>query len=283
MVSLPEIETAFKAAMLDVGVKTDEAIIADGKLHRVYGIGDKRGSKNIAYVLHIDGKPAGWWQYFKTGVTGTWSASGKREPMTAAMNKQIEYAKEVRAMELAELNQQAAEKARYIWEQATPITKASQHPYLVTKRIHPHGVRLYKGALVVAIYDEIGAILNLQFINADGSKRFLSGGKKKGCFSFIGKPTETLLLCEGWATGASLYEATGHYVIVAMDAGNLKPVAEIILRQYSNGKIIVCADNDSIGIEKATAAAFACGGLVIVPPLAGHDFNDFIIEGGVVI
>ncbi|MEQ1544735.1 toprim domain-containing protein, partial [Methyloglobulus sp.] len=152
--------------------------------------------------------------------------------------------------------------------------------YLIRKRIQPHGTRLHKGSLAIPLVNEANEFVNLQFIHADGNKRFLSGGRKKGCYSTIGVPTETILMCEGWATGASLHESTGHYVIVAMDAGNMKPVAEAIRSLYPNEQIIICADHDPIGIENATIAAFACNGLYIAPPNAGQDFNDYINAGG---
>lgn len=276
----------FTDAMRDAGIVPTCPITPDGDLHRAHVENDRAGTLNLAYVLHLDGKPAGWWQYFKTGVSGTWSASGKRVPMTAEMRRQIEQAKAERIKEQAATQAAAAIKAREIWAQATIFatlkTEERQHRYLLVKCVKPHGARLYKSALVIPLVDETGMIVNLQFINADGTKRFLSGGRKKGCFSTIGDHGETILVCEGWATGASLHESTGHCVIVALDAGNLKPVAKVIRSQYPNSKIIVCADNDTVGIEKATIAAFACNGLFIAPPMAGQDFNDFVNGGGVV-
>ncbi|WP_411727169.1 toprim domain-containing protein [Methyloglobulus sp.] len=271
----------FKAAMLDNGITPPDTLIGDSFLHRFFVEGDRKGTLNGAYILHLDNRPSGWTMHDKTGVSFTWTASGKKQPMNAAMRKQIEYAKEVRQLEQQKAHQMAAQKANWIWQQAEPITDPS-HPYLVKKRINPHGARLYREALVIPIYDESGEIVNLQFIGADGTKRFLKSGRKQGCYSVLGEPTETLLLCEGWATGASLHESTGHYVVVAMDCGNLKPVAGVIRRLHPNGKIIVCADNDPIGVEKATVAAFACNGLYIAPPDEGQDFNDYINTGGVV-
>ncbi|MEQ1545750.1 MAG: hypothetical protein ABL924_11985 [Methyloglobulus sp.] len=78
----------------------------------------------------MDGKPAGWWMYFKTGVTGTWTASGKREPMTAAIKRQIADARAEREQEKQKAHQEAALKANWVWGQATPITEQSKHPYL---------------------------------------------------------------------------------------------------------------------------------------------------------
>ena len=282
MTSLSDDVDGFKAAMLDHGITPPDTLIGDSLLHRFHVEGDRKGTLNGAYVLHCDNKPSGWAMHYKTGVSFTWTLSGKKEPLTAAMRRQNDYAREVRQLEQAKAHQLAAEKARWIGGQSEPITEQSQHQYLINKRVQPHNAKAYKGALVIPIYDESGAIVNLQFIGVDGTKRFLTGGKKQGCYSAIGDLTETILICEGWATGASLHEATGHYVIVAMDAGNLQPVSEVIRKQHPTAKIIICADNDPIGIEKANLAAFACDGLTIAPPNAGQDFNDFINAGGVV-
>ncbi len=280
------IKNCFREALLSSGSEPTNELISDGQLHRAHVEGDRAGSRNLAYVLHLDGAPAGWFQNFKTGIVGTWSASGKREPMTEIMRKQIQYAKEVRAKERAKAQQEAAQKASWIWEQATIIgtlkTGARRHQYLITKRVKPHGARLYGTALVIPLVNESGAILNLQFIQSDGTKRFLSGGRKKGCYSTLGEVTETILICEGWATGASLHESTGYYIVVAMDAGNLNPVVKVVRRQYQNSKIILCADHDPVGIEKAKIAAIACNGLMIYPPNKSMDFNDFINAGGVI-
>lgn len=90
LINLREIEMAFTNAIADVGMVVNDPILADGKLHRVYVEGDKRGSKNGAYILHADHHPAGWYQHFRTGITGKWTASGKCEPMSLDMRLQIE-------------------------------------------------------------------------------------------------------------------------------------------------------------------------------------------------
>ncbi|MEQ1560402.1 MAG: toprim domain-containing protein [Methyloglobulus sp.] len=286
MSSISDAVNGFQAAMLNHGITPPDPIIGDSALHRFFVEGDRKGSLNGAYILHCDNKPSGWAMSYKAGVSFTWTLSGKNEPLTAAMRKQIDYAKEVRQQEQAKAHQAAALKAHWIWEQSTIIaalkTEARQHSYLITKRVKPHGARLYGTALVIPLMDETGAIVNIQFIQQDGTKRFLSGGKKKGCYYRIGEPTQKLLICEGFATGCSLHESTGHSVFVAFDAGNLEPVAEVIRKQCPNAKVIVYADNDPVGIEKATIAAFAYDGLFISPPTAGQDFNDFINAGGVI-
>ena len=275
MITYQNVHIGFRSAMVDAGIVTDAEIIADGKLHRIYIEGDKHGTKNGAYILHADGTPSGWFQHFRTGITGKWSASGKREPMTAAMRQQINADRHNRRLELALQHKSAAKTANWIMETSKPV---KSHPYLIRKHIQPHGARLYKGALVIPIYDEAGKLVNLQFIASDGTKRFLSGGKKKSCFAHIGKHADDqpIVICEGWATGASLHEHTGHFVIVALDVGNLEPVAKVIRGFYPSAAIVIAGDNDlsGVGQKAARAAALAVGGKYIIPATPGHDWND---------
>jgi putative DNA primase/helicase len=280
MVSLSEIENAFFNHAADAGVIfTDRLLIADGVLHRVHIGGDKRGTKNGAYILHADGNPSGWFQHFNTGISGKWTLSGKREPMTNAMLEQIKADRERRQVEQRDRHNDAADKARFIWSNAISVKDQSQHPYLIKKNVQPHGARLYRDdALVIPIYDENKSLINLQMIQPDGTKRFLSGGRKKGCFAAIGKPDAGCLIqvCEGWATGVSLNESTGHFTVVALDAGNLEPVARVFRRLYPESQIVICGDNDlsGVGQKAARTAALAVGGKYILPATVGHDWND---------
>ncbi|MGZ4957409.1 MAG: toprim domain-containing protein [Methylobacter sp.] len=282
--SISEIENAFFNHCADAGVIfTNRPLIADGLLHREHISGDRTGTKNGAYILHADSNPAGWFLHFNTGISGTWTLSGKRQPMTAAMKQQIKADRQRRKIEQETRHNDAADKARFIWATAKPVTEQGQHPYLVKKHVHPQGVRLHRDVLVIPIYGESKQIVNLQFIAADGTKRFLSGAKKKGCFSIIGKigANGKIQICEGWATGASLNEATGHFTVVALDAGNLEPVARLFRRLYPDAEIIICGDNDENGTgqKAAQAAALAIGGKYILPATVGHDFNDMLTSG----
>ncbi len=273
----------FVSAMADAGMVVDEPIIADGVLHRVYVRGDKSGTKNGAYILHVDGKPAGFFEHFRTGIRQTWSLSGKREPLSPAMRQQIEAAKLERQREQQAAHELTARKAKFIWHKARLITLSSEHAYLVKKRIQPNGVKVYGDALVIPIFAADGDVVNLQFIDAEGNKRFLSGGRKKGCFAVIGPQdkAERILICEGFATGASLVEATGCLVFVAMDAGNLEPVAREIRRLVPDSELIIMGDNDESGKGQIEArkAALAVGAVYKIPSTPGHDWNDAINAG----
>lgn len=279
MTSLNEIENVFFNHCADAGVMFGgRPLIADGVLHRDHVEGDKFGTKNGAYILHADGKPSGWFYHFVSGTYGNWTLSGKREPMTAAMKQQIEADRQQRKIEQQQRHDEAAVKARHIWSKSRLIVDQNQHPYLIKKHVQPLGIRLYGDALVVPIYDENKQLVNLQFIDADGTKRFLSGGRKKGCFAVIGKigADGIIQICEGWATGASLYESTGNFTVVALDAGNLESVALVFRRFHPDSEIIICGDNDESGTgqKAARSAALAVGGKYIIPATIGHDWND---------
>jgi putative DNA primase/helicase len=108
----------------------------------------------------------------------------------------------------------------------------------------------------------------------------LSGGKLKGSSCNIGthQSGNPVLIAEGFATGASLFEQTGHLTVIAFSAGNLKQVAIDTRSLYSTDEIIVCGDNDVSGVGQTAAreAALAIGGKYIIPELVGCDFNDVL-------
>ncbi len=185
--------------------------------------------------------------------------------------------------------------------------------------------------IVLPLRDVEGQIHSLQFISEDGSKKFLKDGEKKGYFFMIGqeklkeeqkqsqdrdkkerktindllnegrnlnkndntieKPKE-IFIAEGFATAATIYQATLRPVAVCFDAGNLEPVLKNLKDKYRNNNFIIAADNDlwkeiNVGKEKAELAAKEHGAQVILPKFGyGHkedqptDFNDLAkIEG----
>jgi putative DNA primase/helicase len=274
----------FRAAMTSAGMVTRDPIIADGTLHRVYVEGDKSGTKNGAYVLHLDGNPAGYFEYFSISLKQTWTLSGKREPLSLSMRRRIEEERKKRQSERKQRQKEVAQKARGIWHRSEQIQKTDDHPYLISKRIKPYQARLYNGFLVVPLYNEARELVNLQFIDKEGNKRFLSGGKKRECFCVIGasQQSDKILICEGYATGVSLHTKTGLFVMVAMDAGNLEPVAQAARRLFPDAEIIIAGDNDESGTGQAAArkAALAAGGKILIPDKPGADWNDMVTSGG---
>lgn len=304
---------AFRQAMAEYGIVTDAEIVADGGRHRFHVDGDKRGSRNGWYILHVDGKPAGAFGSWRLGVSAKWSDSRAvrltREQRRALM---AEVAAKRAAREAADRESQAAARvvAEGIWKAAHEAS--DDHPYLRGKGVKAHGVRVGRwerfdpatgaiqvvseDALLVALKDAKRQIHSLQAILPakllDGrDKDFLPRGSKEGHFHDIGEVQtrdgkRVFILGEGYATCASVHEATEHMVLVCFDAGNLGKVAAVLRQRQPEAIILFAADNDlgredgvNVGVLAAVAAAKAVGGLVAVPVLAAAptkkcDFND---------
>lgn len=198
----------------------------------------------------------------------------------------------------AQLRAEAAQKAADIWDSATDL-EGDEHPYLKRKGVQSFGLRLgvWKGmvnTLLVPVRNIDGHLTSLQAIFAQRSelngkdKDFIFGGQMRGCFHIIGsKPTgasPVIVVCEGYATGASIHMATGYTVAVAYHDGNLRNVASHMRQAYGRATIVVAADNDqwtegNPGIHHARQAATTAGALLAIPKFAAlsdepTDFND---------
>jgi len=208
---------------------------------------------------------------------------GEVEPFTRAdLAARAAHQERARAArEHAEHEEQlaSAERALRIWDAAKPADPG--HGYLRRKRVEPHGARAHLGLLCLPLVDFERALWSLQFIEADGSKRLLKGGRKASNHIPVQEPDapERLLICEGWATGATLAETEPYaLVLAAVDAGNLEAVTLGARRHWPGLPIVVCGDRDPAGIEAANRAARTAGALVAFPEFppgaAGSDFND---------
>ena len=183
------------------------------------------------YRGYLDGRPAGFIENYSAGIAQPWKSDGPVPVMTAEDHSRREADRMARESERIARETAAMARAIATWDRAKPAT---QHAYLTRKDILPHGVReTASGNLVVPLQDAEGVIRNVQTIRPDGEKRFVKDGRKVGLYAQIGTidPAKPLLIAEGFATAATLHEATGLPVIVAFDAGNLEPVAQAIRAQ----------------------------------------------------
>jgi len=288
-----DIQRQMAAHLAQVGLVVEQ-LEADGEIHRC-GVAGKERGKDGSYKAFLDAPASLWWKNWRTGEEGTWSAkeeSRLTEKEREKWRARVRQIKEERAQELAQRRTQAAEKAGRLWAGFQPAT--ADNPYLLRKGIEPLGdIRQTKnGSLVLPVLNAEGRLVSLQFIDAEGGKRFLSCGEVKACFCSLpandGGKSGPLLIAEGYATAASLRMATGHAVLAAFNCGNLLPVAEMARQKYPQREILICADNDltstkadgtpcNPGMEEASRAAFAVDGkLVLCPDIEGRntDFND---------
>lgn len=260
------------AAMAAAGLAPHKAIdLVDGELVRYRVEGDKPGSANGWAIFHAGAAPAGAFGSWRTGAGHTWrgeAPAGETAKDRAARERALHAMRRKRDEEQQRVHAAARDRALKLWQRARPATGA--HPYLQRKAVHAYGVRQLRDSLVIPARDVHGVLHTLQFIAVDGAKRFLSGGRIRACYFAMGQPGALLLLAEGYATAATLHQATGAAVACAFNAGNLLPVALAIRRKFPSIRVVVCADNDSAtpgnpGLAKATEAAMAIGAAVAVP------------------
>lgn len=325
--SVADLKEQFRKAMADDGIVCDDPeIIDDGQVHRFDVHGDRKGRRNGWYIFHSDGHVNASYGCHKRypDEMRQWAPEGAKVVLTPEQRLQREaYLAQKRAeREEAEIKRHAKAKAKAqkIWQNAVPCM---EHEYLTEKGIKPLGVRtgpweiwdgdhkkyiqITENALLIPLMDNQKVIHSLQAVipKADlpegdiNAKKLLAGGAKKGLFCPLGRPQQfdrktVYVLCEGYATGVSINEATGHMVIVCFDSGNLpvvaKSMAEALAERGQEAIIIVAADDDrwnkkNAGMKKAAQAAEVAGGRLAVPLFKSDvgrptDFNDLALREG---
>jgi putative DNA primase/helicase len=268
------------------------AITADGGIHR-FNCEGERGRASW-YILH-DGPPvAGAFGCWRRGLKQPWceERTGNRFSQAEwnAIRARWREAEAVKDRAEAGLREMAKRTAAWIMERSTPATGA--HPYLLRKRVQAHGeLREYRGALVLPLRNPDGELCSLQLIHPDGTKRFLTGGRVAGCyFQLAAGHDGPILLAEGYATGASLHEATGHAVVCVMNCGNLVAVAKALRARWPDREFVIAADGDqwtdgNPGATKGREAALAVGARLAVATFATPkkgltDYNDLCTAEG---
>lgn len=147
------------------------------------------------------------------------------------------------ATQRREKDERKRQKAQAYWDRGKPC---KSHPYLIRKEVEPTaGMRVLNGDLLIPIRDDKWRIISVQTIQPDGTKRFLKDCKMAGGRFAIGKVTDnTLIIAEGYATAASIHQATGLCIAIAFSSGNLPKVAATARKKKPELKIILAPDND---------------------------------------
>jgi phage/plasmid primase-like uncharacterized protein len=258
-----------------------------------FAVGNEINGNASGYVKVFPDGVSAVFGDFKSGTQIVWNArdeknlgAGERQAREDGLRKVREEIKE----ESFRFHAAAADKAAEIYANAKEA-KAG-HPYLVRKGIKAYGgARELGSRLVVPVYVR-DKLASLQFIEEDGAKRFLSGSEIKAGCCVLGTPVDVICIAEGYATGCSIHEATGHAVAVAFNAGNLMQVARVMRQRYKEAALILCADNDrwtedNPGLARAMEAAIAVDALLAVPDFMQcdmssrpTDFNDLHMLAG---
>lgn len=268
-----------------------------GRLRRVKveGSSEKRGWYHLHEMRLDNGTDLivgsfGVWQGASNNAT---KVELKKTELSAEQRDSLRkrLAEDKRRSELARKAdaERAAAAASAAWRKCS---EDGDSEYLHRKGVLGHGVRFSpQGVMVVPMLDTGGKIHGLQLIRGKAAKPrkkldkeyWPAGLVKKAHFHLIGMPGPIILVAEGYATAASLFEATGLPVAVAFDANNLAPVAAALRARYKKAQILVCADDDAFstgnpGVTCASAAAMEVGGAFVVPLFADEPARRLAFE-----
>lgn len=276
--------------------------IEPGKLYRFPGVG-KRKYNTAGWCILFDDGLGGCFGDWSSGLSENWQAKNNKIYTASERSAFKLYVADARAMAKKERQAKqdaAASRATHIWNSATPLHY--DNPYLKLKGIdeacdclfNDYVVKQINDVIVLPIHDFYGHLSSLLFIKPDGSKRFLTGGRKSDCVihiqnELIAAPQSfphQVIICEGWATGCTLaYKNPYATVLAAIDAGNLVSVALSVSNTWEATTLIIAGDDDRLtpgnpGATKAREAAAATGALLALPqwpadaPNTLTDFND---------
>jgi putative DNA primase/helicase len=313
--SQSEVERAFSDFMQRHGFLPGPIQVDTENFVRFDAPGDKAGKGNGFYKVRSGRFPVGWFGDWKSGGQIEWTFFDpnelSKEDKTAARKEAVRLKHEA---QVARETKQAevAENASRMWKDAN--SNVEGFPYLVKKGIEiARGVKIYTakdGTRLLAVpmfaFDMDGKpqLQNLQLIDADGNKRFMAAGRVDGTFFSIKGDTDTIVICEGYATGVNIWEASGLSVVCAFNAGNLLPVARDFKRHRPSARLLIAGDDDAVqpddwerkgngrpwenvGAKKASAAAKDVGCLWILPHFINGqgrtrtDFDDLRREEGI--
>lgn len=261
-----EVKSEFAKALNNAGLDVIEPIM-DGKLHRVRTYEDKGKSLSGAYVGFLNAHPAGYIQNFKTGYKENWKSS-------LSLHKTKDITQEIQLQKEKNININLSREKELLAQQEASALKAQEeynnakwaydkHPYLQKKGLEKNYYLKQDefGNLLIPLSDIEGKHWTSQRIFLNGDKmigimrtkeekeqNIEYPSKKTGNFFIIGAKNlnnvNEIFLCEGFATAASVYEATKKTTIMAVDAGNLEVVITSIKEKYPKMQITIAADND---------------------------------------
>lgn len=275
---------------------SDGQVIDDDKPHYFHVEGDRRNTKKASYCLASDGDgfAYGWVCSHRTGEVINWHSKSKRKATPEEKAEWKRKRDEKRAQsEARQAGAKAASRkeAMEIWRAAS-VDGASE--YLTRKDVTLPGVRYDGSDIIVPLWRD-GALVAVQRIKPDGDKLFQQGSDHIGAYYAIKGDASVISICEGAATAGTIAQATGWSVIAAINAGNLKPVAQAMRKKYADARIVIAADNDhetaarrpdvgNVGMDKAQQAAVAIGGAQVFAPDTEQgvsDWNDVAARHGI--
>ena len=294
----------------DYGLRPATPLVV-GKRVRCEAENDKAPERTGWYVIyeHLTSDHrtiyCGAYGDWRQGEKGSWQRIKPKGGRLSAedrevMKKRAEEGQRKAAEAEARKHRTAARRAAAMWKK---LPEKGTSLYVERKRVVAFGLRYSKksgAALVPMRRVKDGQLSGLQVlypqVQADTGRDksyWPYGLEKQGAAHIIGpdpEPGDVVLVCEGYATGASLHMATNLPTVVCFDAGNLLPVGKALRERYPGRQLLFCADDDwktvingkphNTGRIRAENAATVTGGQVVLPVFDNDreerwtDFND---------
>ncbi len=233
----------------------------------------------------------------------TWWLDGKSRP---SVSESLEYQRQRKELEKERQQKRdhASKRAQRFWLNHIVNADIEDNPYVVNKRIRPYfgksikKERWLKDLLIVPIRNINYELITIQIIKASGFKRLWKGTSQKDHMIWLSLPFPStyrgmIRICEGYATGCSIYEAIGDPVICAINANNIFNVVKLLQAKYPLATLIICADNDywtkdNPGILAAMKTMRETGAMMRYPVFDRFDtsekptdYNDLFVLAGI--
>lgn len=235
------------------------------------------------------------------GNFGDWRDGEKHEFVSTSYKtlspeekRRIDKAREVKRITdeavLKAKRNKAAKQAMRVISLCDDVPEDFEHRYLSDKKVRAFGLKVMGRRLVIPVY--VGdKIRSYQAIDEKQVKMFLKNGEIEGGYHFIRGNNDKTYFVEGYATGATIHQATKSNVMVCFNASNLPKVVKYY-RSVSQDPIIIAADNDwkkekegkgNAGIKYAEKCCKEFTNVTMIYPdfIQGTDFNDMACERGI--
>lgn len=259
------------------GFIINRPIAANGEIHR-FDSTDKRG-KSCWCILFTDGKGGVWGDWRSGDNSHYWDYKGREfKSLSPQERAEVEANRKAANDRLEQQNQKLAAQNVRDWNEIENV--ASTCVYLESKKVGNYGLKIdANGNAYCPARDINNKIWNYQNISSDPKK--FQFGKMSGCFHIIEGNRDTIVIASGYATAASIHEATGLCVVASFGDTNVLAVAKVLqAAKWKN--LLVAADNDTGGSESGNKIAQrACDelGIPAVMPDSAGDFNDHASAG----
>lgn len=262
-----------------------------------------KSSRDLFVRIHDDRRGATFGDWRDHSSWKTWRANKQNEPISYDQQREYKQWKlMIDAERIRKINTAIVNSAR-TWMNAKSYY-AGVHPYVLRKCINPYYARCIvrkrwiKDVLLVPIHNVNYSFRGLQIIKANGFKRFWKGTTLTGNMIWLSERLShdysgKIHVCEGYATGCSIYEAIGSPVVCALNNHNLIKVCEQLKAQFPLAQLCICADNDAWtkdnpGVSAALQAMKRTGAHCRIPKFDQYDqsmkptdFNDLFVLAGI--